>query len=483
MIGADNSRNHSLSPTGVDWLTVLVYIALMVVGWVSIYAAVYDESHASIFDISQNYGKQLIWIGVSLFIAIAILLIDDKYWHILAQPLYWISILVLAGTALFGVEVNGAKAWYEFGPVRIQPVEFVKITTSLVLARVMSSYSFNIHHPRSVLSLVLFIGLPVFIIVVLQNDTGSALVYGSFLFMLYREGLNGWFYVVLFLLIGLFLLSFYVAPAPLLILLLVAAVLAEGMMNGRWKSKLIYLAAVALLTLALYFGLRLLGAEISFYLSLLISAGVSLILVVLYAYRNRLKNTMLIVILFIGSLGFTHSIDYGFDHFLQYHQQKRILDLLGLESDPQGFGYNVNQSKIAIGSGGFLGKGFLNGTQTKYDFVPEQSTDFIFCTIGEEWGFVGSILVIALFVILILRLVAMGERQQEAFGRIYCYCVAGIFLFHLLVNIGMTIGLMPVIGIPLPFISYGGSSMMAFTILLFIAVRLDSSKKTHITRI
>ena len=474
-------RHNRISPVGVDWGTVLVYLLLSVIGWINIYAAVYDEAHSSIFDLSQRYGMQLAWIGVSLFIGISILLIDGKYWHILAQPLYWLSILFLLGTFIFGIEVKGAKAWYEFGPIRIQPAEFVKITTSLVLARVMSSYSFNIHQPRSVFTALFFMFLPAGIII-LQNDTGSALVYASFLFMFYREGFNRWVYVALFLMLALFLLYFYVDPELLLVLLFAAGILVEGIMNGRWKEKLIYLAVVALLVFGLYFGLKALDADISFYAVMLIAFGLSLPLVILYAFRQRLKNVYLILLLFAGSLVFTETIDYGFD-MLQPHQKERILDLLGLESDLQGAGYNVNQSKIAIGSGGVLGKGFLKGTQTKYDFVPEQSTDFIFCTIGEEWGFVGSAVVIVLFVVLILRLIAMGERQEEAFGRIYCYCVAGILLFHVVVNLGMTIGLMPVIGIPLPFISYGGSSMIAFTVLLFIALKLDSAKKTHITRI
>jgi rod shape determining protein RodA len=474
--------NNRLSAPGVDWTTVLIYLALVAAGWISIYAAVFDEQHASILDLSQNYGKQLIWIGVSVFTAASILLIDDKYWHILAQPLYWLSILVLLGVFVLGREVNGAKSWYEFGGVRVQPTEFVKITTSLVLARVMSGYSFNIRQSRSLITLGFFVALPMGIIL-MQNDTGSALVYTAFLFMLYREGFNGWFYVTGILLLMLFLLSFRVEPLPLLALLFVLGAAAEGAMNGRWKTKLILVAGVAGLTAALYYGLNLLGTGISLYAALLAAAGAGVIAAAVYAWRYRLKNVFLVILLFVGSLGFTQTIEYGFNNMLQIHQQKRILDLLGIESDPQYWGYNVNQSKIAIGSGGFLGKGFLQGTQTKYDFVPEQSTDFIFCTVGEEWGFVGSALVAILFMWLILRLVAMGERQQETFGRVYCYCVAGLFFFHVLVNIGMTIGLMPVIGIPLPFFSYGGSSMIAFTILLFIALRLDSSKKTNITRI
>ena len=465
-------RHNRISPTGVDWGTVLVYLLLSVIGWISIYAAVYNETHSSILDLSQSYGKQLAWIGVSLFIGISILLIDDKYWHILAQPLYWLSILLLLGTFVLGKEVNGAKAWYEFGPVRLQPAEFVKITTSLVLARVMSSYSFHIHQPRSIFTVLFFIFLPSGIII-LQNDTGSALVYASFLFMFYRESFSRWFYVTLFLMLALFLLYFFVEPVLLLILLLAAGAVMEGTINGRWKQKLIYLAVVSLLVFGLYFGLQAAGIAISFYSQLLIAIGLSLPLVILYAFRHRLKNVYLVLLLFSGSLLYTETIDYGFDNLLQAHQKERILDLLGLESDLQGAGYNVNQSKIAIGSGGFWGKGFLKGTQTKYDFVPEQSTDFIFCTIGEEWGFVGSTVVIVLFVVLILRLIAMGERQEETFGRIYCYCVAGIFLFHVAVNIGMTIGLMPVIGIPLPFISYGGSATLVNFALIGLVLNVS----------
>jgi rod shape determining protein RodA len=474
--------HNRLSSTGIDWATVLIYLALVAMGWISIYAAVYNEEHSSILDLSQNYGKQLIWIGVSAFVAVSILLIDDKYWHILAQPFYWLSILILLGVFFLGKEVNGARAWYEFGGVRVQPTEFVKITTSLVLARVMSAYSFSIRQPRSLMTVFFFIGLPMAIIL-LQNDTGSALVYTAFLFMLCREGFNGWFYVAGILLVALFLLSFRVDPLPLLALLFGLALLTEGAMNGRWRSKLILLAGVLLLASALYFGLNLFGIDISIYVSLLAAVGAGVVAALIYAYRYRLKNVVLVVLLFVGAIGFTQVVDYGFNHVLQIHQQKRILDLLGIESDPQYWGYNVNQSKIAIGSGGMFGKGFLQGTQTKYDFVPEQSTDFIFCTVGEEWGFVGSALVVLLFLALILRLIVLGERQQETFGRVYCYCAAGLFFFHVLINIGMTIGLMPVIGIPLPFFSYGGSSMIAFTILLFIALRLDSSKKTNITRI
>lgn len=467
-----SNEENSLTVGGLDWITILVYTVLVLMGWINIYAAVYDEAHSSIFDISQRYGMQLIWIGVSAFIAISILLIDDKYYHILAYPLYWFSILVLIGVLLFGKEVNGAKSWL-FG---IQPSEFVKFTTALALARYMSSYSFDIRNLKHLLHVAILLGLPV-LIVMLQNDTGSALVFGSFLFMLYREGFNGWVYVALIMIISLFIFSFLLEPTALLIVLILVCVVGEGMTNGNWKSKAIYLAGLALGSTLIYTVCQLLlSIDISWYLSILIAATLSIGVVILYAYRYKINNILTFILLFFGSLGFTYTVDYVFNNVLQIHQQKRILDLLGLESDLNHWGYNVNQSKIAIGSGGFSGKGFLEGTQTKFNFVPEQSTDFIFCTVGEEWGFIGSAIVIILFVILILRLIRMGERQQEPFGRIYCYCVASVFLFHVTINIGMTIGIMPVIGIPLPFFSYGGSSLIAFTILLFVAIKLDASK-------
>lgn len=467
-----NSEENSLTVGGLDWVTILVYTALVLMGWINIYAAVYDETHSSIFDISQRYGMQLIWIGVSAFIAISILLIDDKYYHILAYPLYWFSILVLIGVLLFGKEVHGAKSWL-FG---IQPSEFVKFTVALALARYMSSYSFDIHNLKHLLHVGILLGLPI-LIVMLQNDTGSALVFGSFLFMLYREGFNGWVYIALIMIISLFIFSFLLEPTALLIVLILVCVIGEGMTNGNWRSKAIYLAGLALGSTLIYaFCQLLLSIDITWYLSILIAATLSIGVVIIYAYRYKINNIFTFILLFFGSLGFTYTVDYVFNNVLQIHQQKRILDLLGLESDLSHWGYNVNQSKIAIGSGGFSGKGFLEGTQTKFNFVPEQSTDFIFCTVGEEWGFIGSAIVIILFVILILRLIRMGERQQEPFGRIYCYCVASVFLFHVTINIGMTIGIMPVIGIPLPFFSYGGSSLFAFTILLFVAIKLDASK-------
>lgn len=471
---ADN-RNRIISGR-IDWWSILIYIALILMGWISIYAAVYDESHASIFDVSRRYGMQLIWIGVSVSLALVIMLLDDKYYHIWAYLLYAVMILVLTGVLFLGKEVNGARAWIEFGSVKIQPAEFAKYTTSLALARYMSSYHFDIAKWRHILVMGAIIAVPA-LIIILQNDTGSALVYAAFLFMLYREGFNRWVYVVLIAVVTLFILSFVVDPLVLLLCIFFFTVLCEGVVNGHWKRKAAYIAMVGLISVLLYYACRYaFDYELSVFSAVLISIGVSLIPVSVYAYKIHRPNVFFFILFFAGSLSFTASVDYAFDNFLQVHQQKRILDLLGLESDVRGWGYNVNQSKIAVGSGGFAGKGFLEGTQTKYDFVPEQSTDFIFCTVGEEWGFLGSSLVVILFAMLIIRLIRMGERQKEPFGRIYCYCAASIFLFHVAVNIAMTIGLGPVIGIPLPFFSYGGSSLMAFTILLFTAIKLDSAK-------
>ena len=476
----DNSENR-LAVGGVDWVAVLAYVLLVLMGWLNIYAAVYDDAHASIFDVGQRYGMQLVWIGASAFIAVSILLIDDKYYHVLAYPLYWIMILVLVGVLLFGKEVNGAKAWIMLGPVAIQPTEFAKFTTALALARYMSSYTFDIRKPGDLLRAGMIVGLPV-LIVILQNDTGSALVYGSFLFMFYREGFNGWVYVALIMIISLFVFSFLLEPVTLLIVLILVCAIGEGVSNGNWKSKVTYLAGLALGSILLYLLFNaVLRIGMSWHTAILIAAVLSVGAVVAYAYRYKIHNILTFILLFFGSLGFTYTIDYAFQH-LQIHQQKRILDLLGLESDLKGWGYNVNQSKIAIGSGGVTGKGFLKGTQTKLKYVPEQHTDFIFCTIGEEEGFVGTSIVVLLFLTLILRVISIAERQPTTFVRVYAYCVASYLIFHFCINIGMVIGICPVIGIPLPFFSYGGSSLWGFTFLLFILLRLDASRRTRMTQ-
>lgn len=467
------SVNDKLGWTRIDWKTILVFVALVFIGWLNIYAAVYNEALSGGFDLSSRYGMQLIWIGISTIAAIVILLIDDIYYHLLAYPFYGLMMVVLVLTLFVGKEVNGAKSWLALGPVAVQPAEFMKLATALALARLMSEYNFSLSRPKDLVTVALLLLVPIGVIL-LQNDMGSALVYCSFLVVLYREGLNPWVYYALFLVVGLFVGSFLLSDVALLLILIVLFVLSQLPSNKNPRESVVWVAAVGLLSLVIYGVSWTAGWGVDYHHSLLATSLVMLLPALLYAYRHKLSTIYLFAIMFVGSLAFLGVVDYVFNDVLQLHQQKRILDLLGLESDLRGWGYNVHQSKIAIGSGGFFGKGFLEGTQTKYDFIPEQSTDFIFCTVGEEWGFVGSVVVLALFATLIVRLMKMGERQQEPFRRVYCYGVAGIFLFHVIINIGMTIGLMPVIGIPLPMFSYGGSSLLAFTVLFFIAVRLDS---------
>ncbi len=462
---------------GVDRWAVLLYVLIVIAGWISITAASYDEETSSLFSFSHFYMKQLMWIGIAWVTALVVLLLDEHFYHKFAYPAYFVGLALLVAALLFGREVNGAKAWFEFGSVRVQPVEFAKIATALALARVMSGYSFSINRAGDLMRVALVICIPL-LIIILQNDTGSGIVLGSFLFVLYREGLNKWLCIPILLIAALFIVSFLLSPMTLLVAVILVCVLSEAMMNGHWRSRIIFLAAIALASILLCAAAALIApGKLDLYHSLLIVSLLSVVGVSVYAYRSNLRNIFILVCFFVGSMIFLPTTDYIFNSILKEHQQNRIKSYLGLLDDPRNLDYNVNQSKIAIGSGGFWGKGFLQGTQIKYGFVPERHTDFIFCTVGEEWGFVGAVVVLTLLCLLILRLMRMGERQQEPFGRIYCYCVAAILLFHVLVNVGMTIGLMPVMGIPLPFMSYGGSSLIAFTILLFIAIRLDASTR------
>ena len=403
----------------LDWFTILLYLIFIGIGWISIYAAVYNEEHRSILDITQNYGKQLLWIVTSLVLAIMVLAIDGKFYAAFAYPIYGLIILTLIAVLLFGTVIKDTRAWFEIGNFRLQPSEFAKFATNLAIAKYLSTLNIRLDDLRTKVISMCLLGLPAGLIL-LQNDTGSALVFASFVFVLYREGLSG-----NYLLAGVFIATLFVLS------LLV--------------DKIILLSVIG-----------------------------AIALVILLIVRTRWKNILAITVGFVLSAGVIFSVDYAFEKVLEPHQRQRIKVLLGKEQDLKGAGYNVNQSMIAIGSGGLTGKGFLQGTQTKFDFVPEQSTDFIFCTIGEEWGFLGSSAVIGLFVILLIRIIYLAERQRSTFSRIYGYGVASILFFHLTINIGMTIGLAPVIGIPLPFLSYGGSSLWSFTILLFIFLRLDA---------
>jgi len=405
----------------IDMPIILLYITLVLIGWLNIYAAVFDESHASIFDLEKNYGKQLLWIATALFIGLMVLLIDSKFFSVFFFGIYSITLLMLIAVLFFGKYVHGSRSWFEIGSFRLQPAEFAKFATALVVAKYLSS-GVKMERFSTKISVLGLIGLPMGLIL-LQGDVGSALTYVAFILVLYREGLSG-MVLVIGLLIGIaFVLSLLFAKAAILIS--IAVITAILLYNFRRKKKIIPV----------------------------IIAGAALV------------ATMVV--------GFS----YVFNNVMKQHHRDRINNLVGKEIDIKGAGYNVNQSKIAIGSGRLIGKGFLNGTQTKYDFVPEQSTDFIFCTIGEEYGFVGSVVLIGLFLALLLRIVFIAERQRSSLSRIYGYGVASILFLHLFVNIGMTIGLVPVIGIPLPFISYGGSSLWSFTILLFILIKLDANRQ------
>ena len=405
----------------IDWITILLYLALVLFGWINIYASVYNEEHNSIFDVSQRYGKQMIWISLSLVLALVILSIDSKFFSTFSYLFYGLTILSLVAVLLIGTTISGSRSWFQIGSFAIQPAEFAKFATCLALARFLTSHNVGLKKLKDIMKALMIITVPAFLIL-LQHDTGSALVYSAFILVLYREGLSG-------------------------------------------SILLIGLVAAVLFVMTLLLGTPVILAVLG-----------GLIFLVLILYKRLKKSIKPILGLLVLMAAFTYSVDYAFENVLEPHQKKRINVLLGLEKDIHGAGYNVNQSKIAIGSGGLSGKGFLKGTQTKYDFVPEQSTDFIFCTVGEEWGFYGSLFVILLFLLLLIRLVQLAERQRSRFSRIYGYGVASILFFHFAINIGMTIGLTPVIGIPLPFFSYGGSSLWAFTILLFIFIRMDASR-------
>jgi rod shape determining protein RodA len=449
---------------------------MVISGWFNIYSAVYNEEHSSIFDLSQRYGKQLLWIGFSLVLAFFILVIDSKFYVSFAYVFYLFFISLLVFVLFFGKEVNGAKAWFVIGSFAFQPAEFAKLGTSLALAKLLSSYNFSFKRMKNQLTIMGLLFLPIALII-LQNDTGSALVYGVFIIPLFREGMSGLilFFAVYFAM--LFVSALMLSPLVVLLMLIGLVLLTAFFIRKNWKELLKSLLMLIIFTLLVWLFVVLFTEQANnWYYILLRSSILSAISLLIIAVIKRIPQIPLLAGVFLVSLLFTFTVDFAFNSILEPHQQARINNLLGIESDPLGAGYNVNQSKIAIGSGGFLGKGFLQGTQTKYDFVPEQSTDFIFCTVGEEWGFVGTSIIVLMFLILLIRLVMLAERQRSVFSRVFGYSVASILFFHFAINIGMTIGLAPVIGIPLPFFSYGGSSLWFFTILLFIFLKLDSSR-------
>lgn len=418
-----NERNKIIG--SVDWLIVLIYFALVMIGWFSIFSAKYDEMHPSIFDFSQVYGKQLVWIGVSLLLGFVILLIDAKFFNAFSLWIYVLVLASLVAVLVYGKATKGATSWIEFGTIKFQPSEFAKMATALALAGYLGRLDVDLgkRHNRLVTYVLILVPMA---LVLLQNDTGSALVFMSFILVLYREGLPGagWAMVAGVTAVALFVFTLV------------------------WSQKVVFIVL-----------------------------GVAFVLVMAFQFLlAKRRHIALVLATFVVMFGFVFSVNYAFNNILQEHQRNRILVLLGQLDDPKGVGYNVLQSKIAIGSGGFSGKGFLQGTQTKYDFVPEQHTDFIFCTVGEEGGFLGTAAVVLLYVALFVRIVSLAERQRSTFSRVYGYSVAGILFVHFAINIGMAIGLMPVIGIPLPFLSYGGSSMLAFTLMLAIFVKQDANR-------
>jgi len=461
--------------TSIDWITIFLYLALVILGWMNIYASVYNEESTGIFDFSQRYGKQLIWILAALVIAFLIQVIDSRFYSFFAYIIYGLVIGSLLLVLVIGREVHGAKSWFEFGFFRFQPAEFAKIAVGLALARYLSAHNRKIQSPKTIGAVALIVFIPASLILV-QPDMGSALVFFAFILVLYREGLSGTVLLIAIMVGVLFILTLILNKLIIIIGLILLALIALQIIE-RKNSYTLYALIILGSLGGLIIGLKLiLNWEISYYFLIVFSLIIAGIIFLYFGYKRKIREGIFIYMILAGAIAFSFSVDYVFHNVLESHHQKRINILLGIESDPYGSGYNVNQSKIAIGSGGFTGKGFLNGTQTKFKFVPEQSTDFIFCTVGEEWGFLGTFTVIVLFMILMIRLIFLAERQKSQFTRIYGYSVLSILFFHIAVNIGMTIGLLPVIGIPLPFFSYGGSSLWAFTILLFIFLRLDASR-------
>ncbi len=480
MINAGGYRNRSLAKT-VDWWLVACWVVMVLIGWANIYASIHSTDPSSIFDWGCRSGKQFVWIMTSVGIAGLILfVIPPRIYEGLSVPIYIFVLLLLVAVIFLGIEVKGSRSWFAFGPVRFQPAEISKISTSLLLATLMSQLGYKIGRLRDFIFTALIILIPMGIIV-LQSETGSALVYVGFIFMLYREGLSGWLIFMVGMAILSFILTISVSPYVAVLTLAGVASLCICLYSGRFKWWLI-LCVPLLVLFAFLPKLFSLVPWLAAVNPLWVLLGVTLLslpFVAFQAFRERNTFTHLAIVSFLAGLLLVFSADFLFNDVLQDHQRKRIEVLLGMKEDPSGVGYNVNQSKIAIGSGGLTGKGYLGGTQTTYGFVPEQSTDFIFCTIGEEWGFIGCTFVILLYVFLMWRIIHDAERSREAFTRIYGYCTACCIFMHLFINVGMTIGLMPVIGIPLPFLSYGGSSMWGFTAMLFIFIALDRNERKY----
>ena len=473
----------------IDWVTIILYFALVTCGWLSICGASYDFGETDFFSFDSRAGKQIVWIGCAMIISLVLLNIEKKYYEMFAYPVYVAFIILLAVTIVVAPDIKGSHSWLVLGPIRIQPAEFSKFATALALSRLLSTYGFSMAKRSDVVKMVALIVLPM-LLIVLQNETGSALVYLSFFLVLYREGMTGSLLAigvcaVIYFVIGVGqggnnfeLMPVNVGQFIVFLLIPLFTALMVGV-YGKRMARAWWIAGINLLgtLIAWLFSHYVVPFDICI-VQLVLCVCTALYLLYVYILE-RYVSYVLIALFALGSLGFYYSCNMLIDK-LQPHQQMRILVLLGIKDDPAGVGYNINQSKIAIGSGGLWGKGFLNGTQTKLNYVPEQDTDFIFCTIGEEQGFMGCTFILLLYAIFIIRIITLAERQgSNKFTRVYGYSLACILTFHVFVNVGMVIGLAPVIGIPLPFFSYGGSSLWGFTILLSILLRLDAERETR----
>lgn len=470
----------------VDWITIGVFLLLVVFGWLNIYGASYTFDQTSIFDFSNRAGKQFTWIMGSLLMGIVLLLIDYKTYDVLTYFAYGAMLLLLLATPFLAHDIKGSMSWISLGPVSLQPAEFAKCIVALAVAKYMGRYDYKIRTWRDLIVPFALIGVPALIIMILQKETGSALVFAAFLLVFYRQGMSGYILWMCVAAVALFILSirFGGIALPLgsgsvgmlsCMLLLTAVEIYFVCKEQRMRWQALILIGSVMLIYGICLILNIWVTMPFGWISVGIVMALAIYTVVISVYWR--KYMLLLVALFcLFCIGYTQACDFVFTKVLQPHQRIRIEVLLGMKEDPAGAGYNVNQARIAIGSGRFFGKGYLNGTQTKLQFVPEQDTDFIFCTVGEEWGFVGSIGVLLVYLFFILRLIEIAERQRNTSTQIYAYAVASIFLFHLTINVGMVLGLLPVIGIPLPFFSYGGSSLWGFTMLLFILLRLDAAR-------
>ena len=470
----------------IDWWTIIIYLALLSFGWVSVCGASYSYGDTDIFSLDTRSGMQIVWIATSIVLGFILLMLDDRYYDMFAFIIFGAMLLLLFATIFNPHSIKGSRSWLVLGPLRLQPAEFAKFATSLALAKMMSIYGYNIQKWKHFAGALVVILVPM-LFIVLQRETGSALVYTAFFLMFYREGMPGSILftgvaMVIYFVVGIRYADTMIAYTPtsvgkfsvLILIQLFSAGLVRVYCNDHKDFLRILLASLGVATAVMVFSLFVIPFDV-FYIELL--ACVLLMgYLVWRSLATRIRNYLWIAMFALGSVIFFNLADYVLNNVMEPHQRVRINVLLGLEEDLKGAGYNVHQSEIAIGSGGLEGKGFLNGTQTKLKFVPEQDTDFIFCTVGEEEGFVGSASVLLLFLAMILRLIYLSERQPNRFGRVYGYCVLSIFLFHVFINVGMVLGLTPVIGIPLPFFSYGGSSLWGFTFLLFIFLRIDASR-------